>query len=126
MSTQSMAEQIADAVAADPELAQELVSDPAVVVERITGETGADVTALLPATLEELANRGADLSFVDLSALDLSQIDVARLDVAELQDAASKLNVDLSKLDMAGIAGALLGQKGLGALGGLFGGLFGK
>lgn len=125
MDMQALATQVADAVAAAPALAQELVSDPAGAVEKITGERGADVTALLPKTLALLAERSVDLSAVDLSALDLSQIDVTRLDLARLQDAAGKLNVDLFKLDMAAIAGKLLGG-GAGALGGLLGGLFGR
>ena len=103
MDMQALATQVADAVAAAPALAQELVSDPAGAVEKITGERGADVTALLPKTLALLAERSVDLSAVDLG----------------------KLNVDLSKLDMAAIAGKLLGG-GAGALGGLLGGLFGR
>ena len=125
MDMQVIAAKVADAVAKAPAVAQELVSDPDGAVERIAGVAGADVTTLLPLVLERLAERGVDLSFVDLSKLDLSQVDVARLDVAQLQAAASRLNVDLSRLDVAAIAGKLLGG-GASGLGGLLGGLLGR
>ena len=72
---------------------------------------------------ERLAEAGVDLSAVDLGKLDLSAIDVSRLSPDELLGLAARLNVDVSKLDMAAIASKMLGAGGLGGLlGGLFGG----
>lgn len=119
-----LAERIADAVKAAPELAQQLVENPVATVERITGVTGGyDLTELFGLCLARLAEAGVDLSAVDLGKLDLSAIDVSRLSPDELLGLASRLNVDVSKLDMAAIASKMLGAGGLGGLlGGLFGG----
>lgn len=123
MDVQTIAQQVTDAVRATPELAQELVADPAGAVGRITGATGFDVTEVLQASLADFAASGLDLSFVDLSKLDLSQLDVSRLDIAQLQSAASALHIDMTRLDLAAVASKLLGS---GSLGGLMGGLFGR
>lgn len=124
MDAQTIADRVAEAVEAAPRRAQELIADPRGAVERITGATGFDVTEVLTATLRRLSDTGLDLSrVVDLSALDLDQLDVVRLDIAELQDAAHKLHVDLSRLDMGAIASKMLGGANLG---GLLGGLFGS
>lgn len=122
-----LAERIADAVEAAPELAQQLVENPVATVERITGVTGVtggyDLTELFGLCLARLAEAGVDLSAVDLGKLDLSAIDVSRLSPDELLGLAARLNVDVSKLDMAAIASKMLGAGGLGGLlGGLFGG----
>lgn len=116
-----LAERIADAVEDAPELAQQLVENPVATVERITGVTGGyDLTELFGLCLAEA---GVDLSAVDLGKLDLSAIDVSRLSPDELLGLAARLNVDVSKLDMAAIASKMLGAGGLGGLlGGLFGG----
>ena len=75
-----LAERIADAVEAAPELAQQLVENPVATVERITGVTGGyDLTELFGLCLARLAEAGVDLSTVDLGKLDLSAIDVSRL-----------------------------------------------
>lgn len=119
-----LADKIAGTVAAAPELAQQLVESPAQTVERITGVAGGyDLTELFRLSLDRLAQVGADLSEVDLGKLDLSAIDVSRLSPDELLRLAAKLNVDVSKVDMAAIASKMLGSSGLGGLlGGLFGG----
>lgn len=119
-----LADKIAGAVAAAPELAQQLVESPAQAVERITGVAGGyDLTELFRLSLDRLAQVGADLSEVDLGKLDLSAIDVSRFNPDELLRLAAKLNVDVSKVDMAAIASKMLGSSGLGGLlGGLFGG----
>lgn len=119
-----LAERIADAVEAAPELAQQLVENPVAAVERITGVTdGYDLTELFGLCLARLAEAGVDLSTVDMGKLDLSAIDVSRLSPDELLGLAARLNVDVSKLDMAAIASKMLGAGGLGGLlGGLFGG----
>ena len=118
-----LAERIADAVKAAPELAQQLVENPVATVERITGVTGGyDLTELFGLCLARLADAGVDLSAVDLGKLDLSAIDVSRLSPDELLGRGPRLNVDLSHPDMAARAPTMLGA---GGLGGLLGGLFG-
>ncbi len=119
-----LAAKVAGAVELAPELAQELVSDPVATVERIAGVSGGyDLTELFRLCLARLAQADVDLSCVDLSRLDLDAIDVSRLNPDELLGLAAKLNVDVSKVDMAAIAGKMLGSSGLGGLlGGLFGG----
>ena len=110
-----LAERIADAVEAAPELAQQLVENPVATVERITGVTGGyALTELFGLCLARLAEAGVDLSAVDLGKLDLSAIDVSRLSPDELLGLAARLNVDVSKLDMAAIASKVLGAGGLG------------
>lgn len=124
---QSLASQIVSAVQKAPELAQQFVSDPAGMVEKVTGAVAADydLTDLFSATMTKLAEAGVDLSGVDLSQLDMTNIDISRLNLVELAKAAGKLGIDLTKLDLsklgglAGLAGGLLGK------GCLFGGLFG-
>lgn len=124
---QSLASQIVSAVQKAPELAQQFVSDPAGMVEKVTGAASADydLTDLFGATMAKLAEASVDLSHVDLSKLDMSSIDISRLNLAELAKSAGQLGIDLTKLDLsklgglAGLAGGLLGK------GGLFGGLFG-
>lgn len=123
MDIQAIASKVADTIKDAPERAQELVSDPKAAIEGITGESGFDVTEALQAILAKVADMGIDLSGLDLSKLDLSQIDITKFDVAQLQETAKKLGVDVSKLDLGGIAGKMLGG---GGLGGMLGGLFGK
>lgn len=119
-----LATKVSDAVVATPELAQQLVESPAAAVERIAGVSGGyDLTELFGLCLSRLADAGVDLSSVDLSWLDFAAIDVTRLNPDELLGLAARLNVDVSKLDMAAIASRMLGSSGLGGLlGGLFGG----
>lgn len=119
-----LAAKVASAVEAAPELAQELVSDPVATVERIAGVAGGyDLTELFRLCLARLAQAGVDLSCVDLSRLDLDAIDVSKLNPDELLGLAARLNVDVSKVDMAAIASKMIGSGGLGGLlGGLFGG----
>ena len=56
-----LAERIADAVEAAPELAQRLVENPVATVEHITGVTGGyDLTELFGLCLARLAEAGVD------------------------------------------------------------------
>ena len=111
---QALAAQVVEAIRATPELAQRLVEAPAATVEKICGgNPGVDLTSLFMAVLDKL--EGLD---VDLSPLDLS-----RLDPARLLSIATKLGIDVSKVDMGAIASKMLAGGGLGGLlGGLFGG----
>ena len=128
MDIQAIATQVAEAVRSNPGTAQELISDPRGAVERITGQTGFDVTEVLQAALGKLADMGVDLSSVDLSQLNLSEIDLTKLDIAQLQDTVGRLGIDFSKLDVGKLLGSLGGGLGglLGGLGGGIGGLFGR
>ena len=116
---QALAAQVVEAIRATPELAQRLVEAPAATVEKICGgNPGVDLTSLFMAVLDKLEGLDVDLSGLDLDALDLS-----RLDPARLLSIATKLGIDVSKVDMGAIASKMLAGGGLGGLlGGLFGG----
>ncbi len=122
MDTNEIVEKIVSAVQQSPEKAQELIADPKGAVAAITGAAeGFDINAVVAGVLAKAAELGLDFSHVDISKLDLSQIDITKLDLVALQDAAKKLNVDVTKLNLSklGLGGAIGGL--LGGLGGLFG-----
>lgn len=122
MDVQTIATQVAEAIQAAPEKAQELVRDPWGTIEGITGATDFNATEVLQAAIGKVSEMGLDLSSLDLSQLDLSAIDVSKLNVSSLMDAAKNLGVDISKLDLGG----LLGGNIFGGLGGMLGSLFGR
>ena len=124
MTSKDIAQKLVEAVKATPEVAQQLIADPSGAVARVAGATdGFDLTKVVQEALALAADLRLDLSCVDLGKLDLSAIDVSRLSPDELLGLAARLNVDVSKLDMAAIASKMLGAGGLGGLlGGLFGG----
>lgn len=121
---QALAAQVVEAIRATPELAQRLVEAPAATVEKICGgNPGVDLTSLFMAVLDKLEGLDVDLSRLDLSRLDLDALDLSRLDPARLLSIATKLGIDVSKVDMGAIASKMLAGGGLGGLlGGLFGG----
>ena len=121
---QAIATQVVEAIRKAPELAQRLVEAPAATVEEICGKgVSVDLTSLLMAALEKLEGLDVDLSGLDLSKLDLEAFDLSRLDPTRLLNTATKLGIDVSKVDMAAIANKMLSSGGLGGLlGGLFGG----
>lgn len=120
---QALAAQVVDAIKQAPELAQSLVEDPAATVEKVCGATDVDLTSLFVAALDKLEGADIDLSGLDLSRLDLDALDLTRLDPTRLLNVATKLGIDVSKVDMAAIASKMLSSNGLGGLlGGLFGG----
>lgn len=117
----SLATQITEAIVNAPELAQELIDSPAQTVERITGQSEADLTELFQLVLSNLSKTGVDLSGLDLTRLDLSAIDLTRLDLGELAGMAQSLGISFTSL--AGAASGLFGGSGVSSLlGGLFGG----
>ena len=122
MDTNEIVEKIVSAVQQSPEKAQELIADPKGAVAAITGAAeGIDINAVIQGVLAKAAELGLDFSHVDLSKLDFSQIDITKLDLNAVQDAAKKLNVDVTKLDFSklGLGGAVSGL--LSGLGSLFG-----
>ena len=117
----NLAAQITETITNAPELAQELIDSPAQTVERITGQSEADLTELFQAVLSNLSKTGIDLSGLDLTRLDLSAIDLSRLDLGELVGMARSLGLSFTSL--AGAASGLLGGSGVSSLlGSLFGG----
>ena len=116
----NLAAQITEAITNAPELAQELIDSPAQTVERITGQSEADLTELFQAVLSNLSKTGIDLSGLDLTRLDLTAIDLSRLDLGKLAGMAQSLG--LSFTDLAGAASGLLGGGVSSLLGSLFGG----
>lgn len=117
----NLAARITEAITNAPELAQELIDSPAQTVERITGQSEADLTELFQAVLSNLSKTGIDLSGLDLTRLDLTAIDLSRLDLGELAGMAQSLGLSFTSL--AGAASGLLGGNGVfSLLGSLFGG----
>ena len=122
MQTTEIVNRIVAAVQQAPEKAQELIADPKGAVASICGTTDFDINAVVQGTLARAAELGLDFSDVDVSKLDLSQLDLTKLDLIALQDAASRLNIDIAKLDLSGLR---LGG-GLGGLLGSLGSLLGR
>ena len=117
----NLAAQITEAIVNAPELAQELIDSPARTVERITGQSEADLTELFQRLLSNLSKTCVDLSGLDLTRLDLSAIDLTRLDLGELAGMAKSLGISFA--DLAGAASGLLGGSGVSSL---LGSLFGR
>ena len=107
----NLAAQITEAITNAPELAQELIDSPAQTVERITGQSEADLTELFQLVLSNLSKTGVDLSGLDLT----------RLDLGELAGMAKSLGISFA--DLAGAASGLLGGSGVSSL---LGSLFGR
>ena len=112
MQTTEIVNRIVAAVQQAPEKAQELIADPKGAVASICGATDFDINAVVQGTLARAAELG----------LDFSDVDVSKLDLIALQDAASRLNIDIAKLDLSGLG---LGG-GLGGLLGSLGSLLGR
>lgn len=121
MQTTEIVNRIVAAVQQAPEKAQELIADPKGAVSAICGTTDFDINAVVQGTLARAAELGLDFSDVDISKLDLTQLDLTKLDLIALQDAASRLNIDIARLDLSklGLGGALGGL--LGSLGSFLG-----